>query len=163
LLDAWTGIIERAPATLIFAGDGTERVSIAQRIDREGLSDSVRLLGTVGDIPELLRAADLFVLPSIAEGMSNSLLEAMATALPCVASDIGGNRDLIGDNRFGVLVAPNTPEAWTEALVPLLCDPQRRHSLGSLARGRVLAQYALPVVVERYVALYRRLIAGIVT
>ena len=90
--------------------------------------------------------------------MSNSLLEAMATGLPCVASDIGGNQDLLGPSEAGVLVEPGSPDRWAEALVSLLNDPARQRSLGDSAQGRIEDEYALDRVVGRYVALYRRLL-----
>jgi len=98
-------------------------------------------------------------LPSVAEGMSNSLLEAMATGLPCVASDIGGNQDLLGPGPAGVLVAGNAPEDWAEALIALLADPGRRAVLGATARRRVEEEFAIERVVDRYEELYRSLIA----
>ena len=105
-------------------------------------------------------AADLFVLPSVAEGMSNSLLEAMATALPAVASGIGGNTDLIDDGQTGRLVATATPGAWSQALVELLENPGEARRMGEAARRRIDLEFALGVVVDRYLDLYRRMIAG---
>lgn len=157
LLDSWPEILAQQPAHLILAGDGSERLAITDRIERAGLTPYIHLLGTVHDIPELLRAADIFALPSVAEGMSNSLLEAMATGLACVASDIGGNRDLIGAG-LGRLVAPNTAKAWTDAILGELNDHEGRHARGARARAVIESDYALPVVVERYVNLYRRII-----
>ena len=98
----------------------------------------------------------MFALPSVAEGMSNSLLEAMATALPCVASDIGGNQDLLGPGGAGVLVAGASPGDWAGALIGLLNDPDRRRRLGTAARRRVDEEFEIGRVVGRYVALYRR-------
>src|SRR5262249_41746965 len=116
--------------------------------------------GAVANPADYLRAADLFVLPSVAEGMSNSLLEAMATALPCVVSGIAGNTDLITDGQTGRLVGEATPAAWSQALLDLLENPQEAGRLGPAARQRIDEQFALPVVVDRYVALYRQMIAG---
>ena len=109
------------------------------------------------DPADHLRAADVFVLPSVAEGMSNSLLEAMATALPCAVSGIGGNTDLIEDDKTGVLVNEPSAAAWSSALIGLLRDPTRAKDLGAAARRRIDSEFALRVVVDRYVELYRRL------
>ncbi len=114
----------------------------------------------VDDTSEYLRAGDLFVLPSVAEGMSNSLLEAMATALPCVVSGIAGNTDLIDDGRTGRLVAEPTAAAWSRVLMELIENPAEARRLGDAARLRIDEEFALPVVVDRYVELYRRMIAG---
>jgi glycosyltransferase involved in cell wall biosynthesis len=90
--------------------------------------------------------------------MSNSLLEAMATGLPCVASGIGGNTDLITDGVHGRLVETPTPQAWSSALIQLLENPQAARALGAAARARIDREFALGVVVDGYVRLYRTLI-----
>jgi glycosyltransferase involved in cell wall biosynthesis len=82
----------------------------------------------------------------------------MATGLPCVASDIGGNQDLLGTGGAGVLLPPGEPGRWAVTLVDLLRNPERRRALGQAARRRVLEEFALERVVARYVALYRRLL-----
>ena len=92
--------------------------------------------------------------------MSNSLLEAMATALPCAVSGIGGNTDLIQDGMTGRLVGDATPQAWSQALLELLDDPAHARNLGAAARRRIDEEFALSVVVDRYVELYRRMLAG---
>ena len=125
-----------------------------------GVADRVHFLGAVDDPADLLRAADAFVLPSIAEGMSNSLLEAMATSLPCLASAIGGNTDLLQDGHDGLLVPPSDPSAWSSALLRVLERPHARPGLGAAARRRIEAEFSLTVVVDRYLALYRRMLAG---
>ena len=109
---------------------------------------------------DYLRAADIFVLPSVAEGMSNSLLEAMATALPCAVSGIGGNTDLIEDRITGRLVTTPTSEVWTQTLAELLDDLADAKRLAAAARQRVDEDFALPVVVDRYIELYRKMLAG---
>ncbi len=124
-----------------------------------GIADRVQFTGGVDDPAEYLRAADVFVLPSVAEGMSNSLLEAMATALPCAVSGIGGNTDLIEDRITGRLVTTPTPQAWTQTLAELLDDQADAQRLGTAARARVDEEFALTIVVDRYIELYRRMLA----
>lgn len=158
LLDAWPAVARATGASLVLVGQGPERERLESKARAGGVADRVRFTGAVADVADVLRAADVFVLPSVAEGMSNSLLEAMATALPCVASDIGGNQDLLGPAGAGVLVGGADPGAWAEALIGLLLDPDRRRRLGASARRRVDEEYALERVVPRYVALYRRLL-----
>lgn len=159
LLDAWPAIVRATGANLVLVGQGPERGRLEARASELGVGASVRFMGAVADVADILRAADVFVLPSVAEGMSNSLLEAMATALPCVASDIGGNQDLLGPGGAGVLVGGVSSEAWAETLITLLNDPDRRRRIGEVARQRVDEEYALERVVARYVELYRIMLA----
>jgi glycosyltransferase involved in cell wall biosynthesis len=158
LLEAWTEVARQTPANLVLVGPGADRQALAELAETLGVADRVQFAGAVPDPADHLRAADVFVLPSVAEGMSNSLLEAMATSLPCVVSGIGGNTDLIDDGRTGVLVREATPAAWSSALIGLVHDPTRAEGLGEAARCRIDAEFSLRVVVDQYVELYRRLI-----
>ena len=160
LLEAWTEVAPHAPANLILVGPGNDRQPLIELASSLGIADRVQFVGAVDNPADYLRAADVFVLPSVAEGMSNSLLEAMATALPCVVSGIGGNTDLIADGQTGRLVTEPTAEAWSERLLELLENPAEARRLGTAARERIDREFAHGVVVDRYVELYRRMIAG---
>jgi glycosyltransferase involved in cell wall biosynthesis len=160
LLEAWTEVAWRSPANLILVGPGNERQTLEELAGSLGIADRVQFTGGVADPADYLRAADVFVLPSVAEGMSNSLLEAMATALPCVVSRIAGNTDLIDDDRNGRLVEGPDAASWSTAILELLEDTEKARRLGDEARRRIDDEFALPVVVDRYVELYRRMIAG---
>jgi L-malate glycosyltransferase len=161
LLEAWTTVARRSEANLILVGPGNDRQRLIELAASLGISDRVQFVGPVDSSAEYLRAAEIFVLPSVAEGMSNSLLEAMATALPCVVSGIGGNIDLVADRQTGRLVTEPAAEAWSNTLIELLENPSEARRLGSAARQRIDQEFALGVVVDRYVDLYRRMIAGI--
>ena len=160
LLEAWTEVCRRTAANLILIGPGGDRDSLTELAANLGIANRVQFVGAVADPAEYLRAGDVFALPSVAEGMSNSLLEAMATGLPCVASGIGGNTDLIQDHQTGRLVAEPKPEAWAATLIELLENPSLARSLGARARDRIDQEFSLRVVVDRYIPLYRRMIAG---
>jgi glycosyltransferase involved in cell wall biosynthesis len=160
LLEAWTEVARRSPANLILVGPGDDRRDLEAMAGTLGIADRVQFTGGVPDPSDYLRAADLFVLPSVAEGMSNSLLEAMATALPCLASRIAGNTDLIDDGRNGRLVERPDAASWSAAILELLEDPETARRLGGAARRRIDEEFALAVIVDRYVDLYRRMIAG---
>jgi glycosyltransferase involved in cell wall biosynthesis len=160
LLEAWTEVARRSPANLILVGPGDDRRDLEELAGSLGIADRVQFTGGVPDPSDYLRAADLFVLPSVAEGMSNSLLEAMATALPCIASRIAGNTDLIDDGRNGRLVERPEAASWSAAILALLGQPEMARTLGAVARRRIDEEFALPIVVDRYVDLYRRMIAG---
>jgi glycosyltransferase involved in cell wall biosynthesis len=159
LLDIWPEVSARTGASLMLVGDGPERERLAGKAVELRVADRVHFTGPVPSPAEHLRAADVFVLPSVAEGMSNSLLEAMATGLPCLASEIGGNTDLLGPHQAGLLLADDR-SAWTEALIQVLSDRDLAARLGTAARRRIDEEFALPRVVDRYIELYRRLLAG---
>jgi glycosyltransferase involved in cell wall biosynthesis len=160
LLDAWPAVVRQTGASLILVGQGPDRPRLEARAANLGVAENVQFLGAVADPALILRAADALVLPSVAEGMSNSLLEGMATALPCIASRIGGNTDLLEDGGTGLLLPTDESEAWSGALIRLLEDPDSARRLGAAARRRVEAEYSLPVVVDRYLDLYGKLLAG---
>jgi L-malate glycosyltransferase len=160
LLEAWAAVAKQRDGSLILVGPGNDRQGLAELARSLGIADRVQFTGGVDNPAEYLRAADVFVLPSVAEGMSNSLLEAMATALPCAVSAIGGNTDLIEDETTGRLVKSPTPQAWTQALLELLGDLPQAKRKGAAARERIDEQFALSVVVDRYVDIYRRMLAG---
>ena len=159
LLEAWSQLAPNRPGSLILVGPGDDRQRLETLAASLGIAGRVQFTGGVDNPAEYLRAADVFVLPSVAEGMSNSLLEAMATALPCAVSGIGGNTDLIEDGTTGRLVTDATPQAWTRTLAELLDQPSRSRLLGAAARRKIDEEFALRVVVDRYVTLYRKLLA----
>ncbi len=137
LLSAWTEIVRSSPANLILIGPGPDRRQLTELAGSMGIADRVQFVGAVDNPADYLRAADVFVLPSVAEGMSNSLLEAMATALPCVVSGIGGNTDLVGDGVTGRLVSTATPRrgralCWRSSTTRPTCDDTgKRHATAS--------------------------------
>jgi glycosyltransferase involved in cell wall biosynthesis len=159
LFDVWPDVVKSVPAILMLVGDGVDRQRLENKAKELGIAGSVHFTGAVDDPAEFLRAADLFVLPSVAEGMSNSLLEAMASGLPCVASEIGGNTDLLGQGRTGWLVASDDRPGWTGAILRVLQNPALGRFVGGEARRRIEVEFAMPVVVDRYVEIYRRMIA----
>lgn len=160
LINAWPEVVRASGAALILAGEGPERARLEALAMRLGVAERVVFAGKVADPIEHLRAADAFALPSVAEGMSNSLLEAMATALPCVVSNISGNLDLIADGRTGAIVAENTPIAWAQRLIETLNDRARARSMGADARRLIERTFDLKVVVSQYERLYRTILAG---
>ncbi len=159
LFHVWPEVAARTGAALVLVGQGPERDHLEALARKLGVDNrSVHFAGAVPDPADYLRAADAFALPSLAEGMSNSLLEAMATGLPCLASRIGGNTDLLGPGT-GLLLPPD-PGVWAGALIQVLTEPDLARGLGAAARLRIEASFSLDVVVDRYQSLYRRLILG---
>jgi glycosyltransferase involved in cell wall biosynthesis len=164
LLDAWPQVVSQTGAVLVLVGDGPDREALGRQAEALGISPHVHFAGSVEDSADFLRAADAFVLPSVAEGMSNSLLEAMSTGLPCVASEIGGNVDLLGDDGGGpvgwLVPTDATPAQWADALVEALDSTEMTRARAAASRDRVLARYSIEAVVDRYLELYARILAG---
>jgi glycosyltransferase involved in cell wall biosynthesis len=127
----------------MIAGDGPLRPLLEERIARHALSERVYLLGFRRDVPAILGAADVVVLPSYQEGIPNVLCEAMAMARPVVATRVGGVPELVEEGRSGLLVEPKEPQGLADALERLLADPNARERLGSLARQRIVSEFSL--------------------
>ncbi|MCI0685072.1 MAG: glycosyltransferase [Gemmataceae bacterium] len=143
-------------ARLEIAGDGPVREDLLSLAAELGLGPRVKFLGETNDVPALLARASLFVLPSQAEGISLTLLEAMASGLPVVATRVGGNPEVVNDGRTGWLVPPRDPEALADAIGRLRGDPAGAASMGSAGRSRAEACFDVRHMVARYEALYER-------
>ncbi len=143
----------RAPFVVV-AGDGPLRDELAALAARLGIAERVRFLGNREDVRAVLAALDAFVLPSLTEGMSNALLEAMAMALPVIATDVGGNPEVIGDAMTGMLIPADQPEAMANAIAQLLGDPERQRRLGAAARRRVEERYGARAMVRQLESIY---------
>lgn len=139
---------------VVVVGDGPLRDELPALAARLGLADQVFMLGDRSDVHEVLGALDLFVLPSRTEGMSNALLEAMATALPVVATAVGGNPEVVAAETIGVLVPPDNSTAMAEAIARLLASPDAAARLGIAARAHVEDRYSAPAMVRRLEAVY---------
>lgn len=149
---------KNANCRLVIAGDGPQRDELARQIVQLGLTDSVRLLGNRGDVPQVLAECDAFVLSSVAEGMPMTVLEAMATGLPVVATDVGGVASVVEAGATGTLVQPGDAPALAAALGAYVADEKLRHRHGAAGRARVAAKFSLPTMVSAYVALYDQLL-----
>ncbi len=155
LLEAVAGIPDRA--TLIFVGHDYLGGSL-QRFASTRLPDhDIRFVGRQDDVLSWYQAADLFVLPSHNEGLSNALLEAMACGLPVVATDVGGNRDVLEHARTGLLVPPNDPGRLAEAIAEMLADKSRRAVMGEAARRHVEQQFNITRTRAEYERRYEAL------
>ena len=144
-------------ARLVLVGDGPLRGQVEALLAATGVQDAVYLAGARNDVPAWMAAMDCFVLPSQAEGISNTLLEAMACALPVVATDVGGNGELVVDGETGWLA--NDPVAMAGAMSRLADDPGMRKRMAVAARARAESQFSLDAMVEAYLAVYDRMLA----
>jgi glycosyltransferase involved in cell wall biosynthesis len=159
LLDAWARRPGPDGATLCVVGDGPERAALEAQARRLGVAGSIRFAGSCADVSPWLRAADAFVLPSRTEGLSLALLEAMASGLAVVATDVGAAREATGPGG-ALVVPPERPEALAEALGAVLSDRERALALGRAARARAVARYGIAAVADRHLELYREVAAG---
>jgi glycosyltransferase involved in cell wall biosynthesis len=159
VLEALASALKPCPALhLMIVGDGSERVSLEERTGSLGINKHVTFAGNQKDIRPYLQAADIFVLPSQTEGISNALLEAMASGLACIATPVGGNLEVLAQGQYGKLVPVENIPAWKNALAELGNNLEERKQLGDLARQRILADYDFSVVGARYEALYTELL-----
>ncbi len=158
LLAAWQTVVQRVPdAYLVIVGEGEMRPAFEAQAHERGIQAHVHFAGGSDDVAPYLRAADAFVLPSRAEGLPVSLLEAMACQLPCVATNIGGTMQVLSDNVNGRLVPVEAVPALAEALVDALTTtvaPQ----WAAAARQHVVEHYSLDVVADRYIHMYSALL-----
>lgn len=142
------------PWKAAIAGRGRERPWLERYVTEHGLGDRVRLLGHRDDLSSLLRAADVFVLPSISDGLPVALLEAMFAAKPTVASSVGGVPEVVRHEETGLLVPPSQPDELSTALARLCSNPALQMRLGTTARREVSARFTVDAMVDAYVRLY---------
>jgi len=158
LLAALPALMREIPdLTVLLVGEGREQERLKRQVRDLGLERTVRFLGTRRDLPEIFRALDLFVQPSLWEGLPLALLKAMGAGLPVVATRVSGSREVIGDGVNGCLVAPGDPEALARVLLELARQPEARRRLGAAARRTVAAQYSLDAMLTRLEELYLEL------
>jgi sugar transferase (PEP-CTERM/EpsH1 system associated) len=147
-------------AQTVLAGDGPLRDDLERTARALDLEADVRFLGETGDVASVLAAFDVFALPSRSEGMSNTILEAMACGLPVVATRVGGNDELVADGVTGKLVPAESAEALADALGGLISDPAGRHALGAAGRARVEREFSLEAMIRGYERLYEDVVRG---
>jgi len=147
-------------ADFVLAGEGPERAGLEALATELGIAERVHFLGYRDDIPQLLAACDVFALPSLYEGSSLAVLEAMAAGRPVVSSAIGGTDELIDDGVDGLLVAPGDTAGLAGALRRLLDDAELRKSFAERARRRVERDFTPTAMTQRVEAIYGELLAG---
>lgn len=145
---------------VVVAGTGPERERLDALVnDSPALKGRVSFVGAIENVPEILNALDVFVLPSLMEGMSNTILEAMSCALPVAATRVGGNPDLVQEGRSGVLFAPGDDTHLAGQLELLAANEELRRDYGAAGRRRVLEDFSLDKMLAAYRHLYRDLAA----
>ena len=161
LLQAMSSVVRHWPdCRLIIAGRGELESVLKKEAKELGIERNVLFLGYRADIPELLQAMDIFVLPSLSEGLSLSILEAMAAGKPVVATEVGGNPEVIADSKTGYLVPPGNPGALAEKLMALLQNPTLAREIGKCARARAIQHFGLSAMVNGYLMQYAVLLGS---
>lgn len=154
LIDAFSGLLSRVPDShLVVVGEGPLRPDLTEQVKRLGLQERVHLIGMESDTAQIYREFDLYVLPSRSEGTSLSLLEAMASGIPVVATAVGGTPALLAHGARGRLVPPDDRVALERAMHDVLVDPAR-HDVADAARRDVDVQYSESAMVSAYERLY---------
>jgi glycosyltransferase involved in cell wall biosynthesis len=156
-LAAWREVLKRFPqAAASIVGEGPERAHLERLTHELGLAGSVEFLGRRRDVEALLSNADVYVQPSLQEGSSNAVLEAMAAGLPVIVTAVGGNSEAVSDGVTGVLVPPSDSAALGRAMLELLSDAPRAQALGRRARQAVHERHDMTAMVQAFEAVYRR-------
>ncbi len=143
---------------LVIVGDGELRGDLERYVRDNELSKEVFFLGSRRDIPELLKIFDLFVLPSHSEGLSITLIEAMASGIPIVATDVGGNREVIGNNEAGILIPPDSVESLFKAMMVILTHRDRAEKMGRVGIQRARSLFSLSQMTRKYEQIYENLL-----
>jgi len=145
--------------TLIIVGDGPERKNMETLSKNMKIEKNILFYGRKESIEEFLFASDIFILPSFVEGISNSLLEAGSCGLPCVASDIHGNREVIENGINGFLISSADTDGFVNAIEKLLTNKEFLIKMGKENRKKIVENYSIDKIVEKYIALYNNLIS----
>lgn len=159
LIQAFLMLLKEEPAAreqfrLLIVGEGNSRRECINLLHEAGAEGLAWFPGERADIPELMRAMDLFVLPSLGEGISNTILEAMSTGLPVIATNVGGNVELVKDGLTGVLVSPGVPAAVMEAILQYHRNPDLIVKHGKAARRQIEASFSMEAMTKGYLQVY---------
>lgn len=159
LIKAFVRLLEKYPdlrdkIRLALIGTGSLYCAAEAMLKEHEIENIVWMPGARDDIPQILNKLDIFVLPSLAEGISNTILESMSSGLPVIATDVGGNSELVVDGKTGYLVPASDSEAMAEAIYKYLEDEELRKQHGENAVNRVEANFSFAAMVEKYDALY---------
>ena len=161
LIKAFKIVHARIPkSVLMIVGDGPLKEQLLEAVAENNLNNSVIFTGNRNDLPELLSLFDVFVLSSLSEGTSVSLLEAMAAGIPPVVTDVGGNRSIVDDMVNGIFVKPKDINHMAEAIITLLCDERTHKKFSANALHKVHTQYRIDKMIDYYTSIYLNLFQG---
>ena len=174
LLNAWANVLKQEKTVrLVILGGGPLELGLKRLSQSLGIAGSVDFAGEIANVSKFLREADLFVLPSRTEGLSNALLEAMSYGIPCIATHVGGTTEVFEMNRDmrispgeyviarnGVLVNPEDSKGLSDAILYLIREGKVREEMGRGGKAFVQENYSIDLIADRYIALYRCMLEG---
>jgi sugar transferase (PEP-CTERM/EpsH1 system associated) len=163
LAQAFVQALQAQPALrqrlrLVMVGGGALQAECQAILQAAGMADLTWLPGERADVPDVMRGLDCFVLPSLAEGISNTILEAMSTALPVLATRVGANAELVAEGRTGHLVPAGDAQALAQGVLRMASDPAAAHAMGQAGRQLVEQRFSLQAMVGAYESVYRRVL-----
>jgi len=162
LIEAAKNIVSGFPGTkFLFVGDGSERERLEKRVMQLGLKDKVIFTGQRNDVIDILSFLDIFVLPSITEGLPIALLEALASRLPVVATSVGAVPKVIIDRETGLLIEPGSPESLRGAISELLSNQERARQFGNQAYRKVEKEFSAKSMAEHYFDFYSKILSEV--
>ena len=157
LIEAVTPLIAHTPQlNILIVGDGELRGRLEEQVRSAGIERNVHFLGNRSDVPAILSASDAFVLPSLWEGLPMALIEAMASGLPVIATQVSGSQQVVEQDRSGILVPPGEVLPLRQAIEYLLADPEWARQLGKSAQRRIEEAYSARRQAEEHLILYHR-------
>jgi glycosyltransferase involved in cell wall biosynthesis len=161
MIDAMPAVLASVPdAHYLIVGDGEHGRSLRNCVAEVGVEGSVTFAGSRTDIPDVLAASDLFVLPSLTEALPTVVIEAMAVGVPVVATDVGGTSEIITSGDTGVLIPPSSPGHLEEAVTRVLTSPRQRVAMGAAGRRAAVARFSIDRHASRLADEYRLLARG---
>lgn len=157
LIEATSLIIQEMPDIhILFIGDGELREELMTQTKSLGLERNIHFLGTRKDVPELLAASDYFILPSLWEGLSMALVEAMASQIPVIATDVSGTKQVIIPGETGILVPPGNAQQLANAMRQIISDPEKAKEMAIAAKQRVEKYFSAQKQAKDHIALFER-------
>lgn len=162
LLEAFEAVARHSSGIrLLITGSGPEEPALRSLAGTLKIADKCHFRPSTPDVASVLRSIEVFVLPSLSEGLSNALMEAMACGCCVIASDVGGNPELVSDGTTGLLFPSQSREALIDQLSAVLADPELRHSLAAAAADRIRKEFSLSRAVENMQEIYETVAAGL--
>ena len=154
LLLAATRVLRQRRVVFVLIGSGRAEASLRETTLRLGIEGRVKFAGFQRDVLSFLRASDLYVQPSLKEGLGTSILDALCAGIPVIATDVGGIPEIVENRRHGILVPPSSAEALAKAILALLEDPELAAQLSAAGRARILERFSVDRMVDRTIEVY---------